>query len=126
MGSNTPDFSLYRPDAGEDDWASNVNSNFDTIDEELNRWESTTQTSNYTASNYDIVLADASSGNITITLPSPASDLTVIIKKIDSSSNSVTIATPGSETIDGDNSRSITSQYTSRTVASDGTNYFLI
>lgn len=35
MGSLTPTFSLYKPDPGEDGWASQVNGNFDTIDNNL-------------------------------------------------------------------------------------------
>lgn len=32
MGSNTSNLSLYKPNAGEDGWASNVNGNFNTLD----------------------------------------------------------------------------------------------
>lgn len=92
----------------------------------LNAQNVTSQSSNYTASEVDIVLADASGGSITITLPSPSTDIDITVKKTDSSSNAVDIATPGSETIDGSSSLSITSQYTSRTITSDGSNYFIV
>ncbi|MBN4066007.1 hypothetical protein JYT51_01585 [Candidatus Amoebophilus asiaticus] len=64
----------------------------------------TSKTANYTvtASDYTI-LGDASSGNITITLPA-SSGITgriYVIKKTDSSGNTVTLDGNASETIDG-------------------------
>lgn len=85
-----------------------------------------TQTGNYTASTNEIVLGDASGGAITITLPDPTETGIVTIKKIDSSSNAVEIATPNSETIDGDSSRTVTGQYVAREIVCDGTNYYII
>lgn len=85
----------------------------------------TTVTSDYTASDNEIVLADASGGALTVTLPGPESDVRSVVKKIDASNN-VTVATPGSETIDGQSSLTLSSQYTSREITSDGTNYFII
>lgn len=84
-----------------------------------------TRTTNYTANNEEIVLGDAGGGGITITLPSPADDVFVFIKKIDSTSNTVTIATPGSETIDGNSSLTLSAEDVSRGITSDGTNYFI-
>jgi len=92
----------------------------------LDAHDVTTQTGDYTASENDIVLADASGAPLTVTLPAPSESVVVTVKKIDSSSNAVTIATPGSETIDGDSSRTLTAQYVSREITSDGTNYFII
>lgn len=92
----------------------------------LNSHSVTTQSGNYTANKNDVVLADASGGAITVTLPSADSNIMVTVKKIDSSSNAVEIATPNSETIDGDTNRTITGQYISREITSDGTNYFII
>ena len=85
-----------------------------------------TVTSNYTASDNEAVLGDASGGAITVTLPSPANAVETVVKKIDSSTNAVTIATPGSETIDGQSSIDISNQYYSRTITSDGSNYFIL
>ena len=85
-----------------------------------------TKTSNYTASNGDCVLADASSGAITVTLPSPSSNAIVNVKKIDSSTNAVTVEPNGSETIDGSSSKTIDTQYESYTFISDGTNWYII
>jgi len=84
------------------------------------------ETGSYTASDGDIVLADASSTTITVTLPSPSSGDIVSIKKTDSSSNAVIIDTPGAETIDGQANLSINSQYSARTIVSDGSDYFII
>jgi len=85
-----------------------------------------TKTSDYTASSGDCVLVDASSGAITITLPSPSSNAIVNVKKIDSSTNAVTVEPNGSETIDGSNSKTIDTQYESYTFISDGTNWYII
>jgi len=86
----------------------------------------TTVTANHTASDNEVVLGDASGGAITVTLPSATSAVVAVIKKIDSSTNAVTIATPNTETIDGQSSIDITNQYASRTITSDGTNYFIL
>jgi len=86
----------------------------------------TTVTADYTASPQEAVLVDASGGPVTVTLPAPESAAANVVKKIDASSNAVTIATPGTETIDGDSERTMTAQYVSRELMSDGSNYFVI
>jgi hypothetical protein len=85
-----------------------------------------TKTADHTALDRQVVLADASSGDIDITLPSPQNGQLVTVKKIDSSNNAVDILTPGSETIDGQNSISITNQFAARETISNGTDYFII
>lgn len=85
-----------------------------------------TVTTNTTASDREVVLVDASGGAVTVTLPSPSEAQLVTVKKIDSSTNAATIATPGSETIDGQTSIDITNQYAARETTSDGSNYFII
>jgi len=82
-------------------------------------------TSNYIASNGDIVLADASGGAITVTLPSPQANAIVNVKKIDSSTNPITIDGNGAN-IDGEASIQITTQYESYTLVSDGSNWWII
>lgn len=72
-----------------------------------------------------IVLADSSDGDITITLPDNPTGLSVTIKKVSGSGNTVNVATPNDETIDGQNSLSITNEYTSREIVSNGDNYFI-
>jgi len=81
--------------------------------------------SNYTASSGDVVLADASGGAITITLHAPQANAIVNVKKIDSSTNPVTIDGAGAN-IDGEASIQITTQYESYTLISDGTNWWII
>jgi len=84
------------------------------------------KTANYTALSTDgIILADASSGAFTITLPAVAVGESLIVKKIDSSVNYVTVS-PASGTIDGDASVIIGVQWRSLTFVSNGTNWFLI
>ncbi len=74
-----------------------------------------------------IVLANTSSGNITITLPSAAMLLgrTLVVKKT-AAANTLTIDANGSETIDGALTLAWTTQYQTFTVTSDGTNIYII
>jgi hypothetical protein len=78
--------------------------------------------------NYTIILVDSTSGAVTITLPAAASykGRHYYIKKIDSSVNAVTIDGNGSETIDDQLTAVITVQYTSLTIFSDGTEWWII
>jgi len=84
-----------------------------------------TVSSNYTASRGDVVLADASGGAITITLPPPQANAIVNVKKIDSSTNPVTVDGGGAN-IDGQASVQITTQYESYTFISDGSSWWII
>jgi len=74
------------------------------------------------------LLMDASGGTRTATLPSAATVTGIIynIKKIDTSGNIVTITTIGGQTIDGASTYSLTVQYQSVTIQSDGSNWFII
>jgi len=73
------------------------------------------------------VLGDASGGTFTLTLPlaSAAAGREYKVKKIDSSSNVVTIARAGGDTIDGATSVALGSQYQAITLVSNGSNWFL-
>lgn len=76
----------------------------------------------------DILLVDASAGDVTIALP-PASVLrgrTFTVKKIDASANDVTIEPDGSETIDGAANESVSSQWDSTTFNSNGSAWFIL
>ena len=84
-----------------------------------------TKTSDYTASGGDCVLVDASSGDVTITLPEPSKATQVNIKKIDQSTNIVTVV-PNGGNIDGKASKEISTQYESYLFISDGTNWYII
>lgn len=81
-------------------------------------------TTDHTTADGEIVIADASSAAITVTLPSTA-DAVVDVKVADAT-NSVTIATPNTETIDGQTNEVLDTQYQSRTIAFDGTDYWII
>lgn len=71
-----------------------------------------TKTANFTAANGDFILADATAGNITITLPSaPAAGALVAVKKIDVSVNTVTIDPTGAGTVDGSANASTATQW---------------
>lgn len=88
-----------------------------------------TQAANYAAVVADgTILVDATGAARTITLPSAIgiSGKVFDIKKIDASVNSVTIATVGGQTIDGAATQVTIVQWTSFTVQSDGTNWFII
>lgn len=87
------------------------------------------KTADYTiTANDTVILGDATSGNVTITLPlaSIASGYRFCIKKSDSSANNVIIARSGSDTIDGSTSATVSVQYVSLTVVSDGSNWYII
>lgn len=78
--------------------------------------------------NDDAVLADATSGAVTITLISASGIAGVVklVKKVDSSGNAITIATTGGQTIDGASTKSLASQYKFMILMSDGTNWQII
>ena len=87
-----------------------------------------TETGDYTILNGNaIILVDASSGVVTITMPAVTLQNNYInIKKIDTTVNRVLIVTPGAETIDGDVEVDITAAYESLQIVSDGSNWFVI
>lgn len=88
-----------------------------------------TQTSSYTVASSDtVVFANATTGNVTITLPA-ASGLAgyrFYIKRIDGSANSVTIARTGTDTIDGQTSFTLDLQYTAFGVVSNGSAWYIL
>lgn len=77
---------------------------------------------------YFVVLVDASSAAVTITLPAAATNAgrSYHIKKIDSTSNAVTIDGNASETIDGETTQVFSIQWTSLHVYCNGTSWFII
>lgn len=89
-----------------------------------------TQTSDYSMDLEDaIVLADANSNNVTITLPlaSGASGRTFYVKRIDSSGTyTVTITCSGSDTVDGEASVTIPDQWAVMGLVSNGSNWFIL
>lgn len=80
------------------------------------------------AGSRNIQLIDASAGNIECSLPEAVGHggLSFSIKKIDSSSNTVSVLPSGSETIDGASSQVISTQYVTITVVSNGADWYII
>ena len=86
-----------------------------------------------TASTYDvtdddyIILADATTAAITLTLPPPADVLNHVftIKRLNSGANSVTIDVAGGGTIDEGTSCVLIFQYDAIRITSDGTEYWI-
>ena len=87
-------------------------------------------TINYTITDSDyFIAANATDGAITITLPTAEGIVgrIYIIKKADDTSYVVTVATNGSETIDGDpNDLELQVPYDSVQLVSDGANWLVI
>ena len=82
------------------------------------RASSKTVTAAYTALNTDgLILADATGGAFTVTLPAPATvhDMMVTIKRLNGGGNAVTIG----GTVDGTLNRTLASQYATMTVWAD-------
>ncbi len=69
-----------------------------------------------------LILVNATSGNVTLTLPAAADfvDRVIVAKKTDASGNSLILDGDGSETIDGSTTQSTTTQYDIIRVISDG------
>ena len=72
------------------------------------------------------VLCDCTLNSITINLPAAIDGQQYVIKKVDSSINTVTIDGDSSETIDGALTKTLTTQYECVTIVSDGTNWFIV
>lgn len=83
----------------------------------------------YTATATDrVILVDASGGDATINLPTAVgiSGKEYVVKKTDASAYTVTVAPDGAETIDGEATLVIGTQYDSYTLVSDGSNWMII
>lgn len=91
--------------------------------------EISTKTASFTIGSFDsVILADATTAPFTITLPTASSKTgrTLTFKKIDASVNTVTIDGNGTETIDGATTKIIIAQWSSVTIVSNGTSWFII
>lgn len=89
----------------------------------------TINSASYTVLSTDeLILADASSNAITVTLPSAGSNTgrEIWIKKTDTSTNTVTVDGSGSETIDGATTYVLSSQHQSIGIISDGVNWRIL
>lgn len=88
-----------------------------------------TKTTNYTATSADhTMLCDANTGSITITLPTAVgiSGRVYVIKKVDSSANTVIVDGNASELIDGALTQTLTAIYESITIQSNGSAWYII
>lgn len=75
----------------------------------------------------DITLVNATSANVTVSLPENATTGRVmIVKRTDASSNDVVIQRTGSDTIDGSTSWQLYYRYETLTFVSDGANWYII
>ncbi|NBR01196.1 MAG: hypothetical protein EBT97_12275 [Actinobacteria bacterium] len=83
---------------------------------------------NTNAAPWDIILADTSGGGFTVTLPLAASATgkPITVKKVSPDGNVLLVDAQGAELIDGDPNLSITGQYVSPTLVSDGSNWWII
>ncbi len=122
-------YDVYLPELRFRDTANNIQAYIRNTGEAKFNCPVHTITSNTTLTiNHHYVFANASSGNITITLP-PASSSKgreYVIKKIDSSSNSVIIDPNGNELIEGALTYSLTSQNQSVKIVCDGTQWWIV
>ena len=88
-----------------------------------------TKTSAYAATASDqTILGNATTGSFSVTLPTSVgiTGKIYIVKKVDSSVNTVTIATTSAQTIDGAASKVLSYQYDGMQVQSDGANWVII
>jgi hypothetical protein len=88
-----------------------------------------TKSSGYTISTTDtVIFANAASGAVTITLPlaSGATGYRFYVKRTDSSANACAVGISGSDTIDGQSNITLSAQYMSLTLVSDGSAWYII
>jgi len=133
MPTQTSNYGFYLPlvndPTDEDQWGGLLNSNFSLLDTLLKTATDNVknvQTASYNTALTDrnkVILADATSGTLTVTLLAPATagdGFTMMVKKTDSSSNAVTL----SGTIES--AVSFTRQYDTVVLISDGTTWRVI
>jgi hypothetical protein len=88
-----------------------------------------TKTTNYSVTSTDsVLLCDATSGALTVTLPTAAgiTGRQYSFKRISSGANTVTVAAQSGQTIDGAATRVLGTQYETVTVVSDGSNWWVV
>lgn len=88
-----------------------------------------TKTANYTlVSNDYTILGNDAGGSFILTLPPAATNANRIynIKKINSSTNTITVDANASETIDGSTAYVLRIQYQSITIQCDGTSWYIL
>lgn len=80
------------------------------------------KSANYTAVSGDFIIADASGGAFNVTLPAAASGAHVSVKKVDASTNAITIV----GNIDNLTSDAVSAQWASMDYISDGTQWYRV
>jgi hypothetical protein len=78
---------------------------------------------NSVASTFELVTTAAST--ITRTLPAPAANVIIGYKKIDSGAGTIVVTQHAAETIDGASTFTVSTQYASIQLISNGTNWFV-
>ena len=94
-----------------------------------NVWKVVTETSAYTAKYNDYIIANATDTTFTITLPAISDGKAggrIGVKKIDSTANAITIATTGTEHIDGLDTVTIAAQYGHFEFETSGSQWYII
>lgn len=79
----------------------------------------------HTVGEESLLIVDASAGDVTVTLPAAAGGRLISVKKIDASSNTVTLQPSGGETIDGGVTATITVQWTTLTLQEVGGAWYI-
>ncbi len=88
-----------------------------------------TKTTTYSITTADYTInCDATGGAFTVTLPTAVgiTGQLFVIRKVDSTFSAITIATTSSQTIDGVTTRTLSTQYDSMTVQSNGSNWVIL
>ena len=87
-----------------------------------------TKTADYTAVSGDYIFADSTTSGITITLPAPAANATVRVKRLNPAGNSIQVAAPSGSFIDAVavGTDTINSQYQGQDYLSDGSNWYRV
>ena len=139
MASSTTNYSFTLPAVASatdaDLWGGQLNSNWTSLDSLLftatnsvTRSVNSGPVSTSTTDRNKLILVDASGGAITVNLLAAATagdGFRVAVKKVDSSSNNVTIDGNSSETIDGATTLLLDGQYDSVVLVSNGSNWFV-
>lgn len=80
----------------------------------------------HTASDGEFVLVDASTGAVTVTLPTPTTNTAVGIEKTDTSSNVVTVSPNGTESVNYGSAEDLVAQGESLDLISDGVDWYVV
>jgi hypothetical protein len=113
---------------GQDTWETTYTKNLDTK-AVINSSVNTTSSTGQIAATDTMNLVDASGGMTIRVLPAASSlpvGLQVTFKKIDASSNTVVVDAQTGNTIDGQSSVNLTSQYEVLRIINDGSNWHII